>query len=67
MPKMKTHKGAKGRVKVTARGKVVAFKTGKRHLNYKKSGKTIRQKGKKFVLAEGEARKFRILLPYEGW
>ncbi len=66
MPKMKTHKGAKGRVKVTARGKVMAMRPGKRHLNYKKSGKKIRQKGKKFVLFEGEARKFRILLPYAG-
>ncbi len=65
MPKMKTHKGAKGRVKVTARGKVVAYKTGKRHLNYKKSGKVIRLKGKKFVLFKGDARRFRVLLPYD--
>lgn len=36
MPKMKTHKGAKKRVKVTASGKVMAMKTGKRHLNWHK-------------------------------
>ena len=65
MPKMKTHKGAKGRVKVTARGKVLASRPGKRHLNWHKSGKTIRNKGKKFTLAEGEARRIRDLLPYE--
>lgn len=55
MPKMKTHKGAKKRVKITASGKVVAMKTGKRHLNWQKSGKEIRQKGRKFVLAKPEA------------
>ena len=65
MPKMKTHKGAKGRVKITARGKVMASKPGKRHLNWHKSGKVIRAKGKKFALAEGEARRIRDLLPYE--
>lgn len=65
MPKMKTHKGAKGRVKVTARGKVVAAKPGKRHLNWHKSGKKIRAMGKKIVLAEGEARRIRELLPYD--
>lgn len=65
MPKMKTHKGAKKRVKVTASGKVVAMKTGKRHLNWHKSGKTLRQKGRKFVLSEAEAARIRLLLPYE--
>lgn len=66
MPKMKTHKGAKKRIKVTASGKVVAMKTGKRHLNWHKSGKTIRQKGRKFTLAEQEARRIRELFPYGG-
>ncbi len=66
MPKMKTHKGAKKRVRITASGKVVAMKTGKRHLNWHKSGKTIRQKGRKFTLAEPEARRIRALMPYEG-
>ncbi|MGQ9510470.1 MAG: 50S ribosomal protein L35 [Thermaceae bacterium] len=62
MPKMKTHKGAKKRVKVTASGKVVAMKTGKRHLNWHKSGKTIRQKGRKLTLAEPDAKRIRALL-----
>ncbi|WP_457637698.1 50S ribosomal protein L35 [Oceanithermus sp.] len=65
MPKMKTHKGAKGRVKVTARGKIMAARPGKRHLNWHKSGKKIRFKGKKFSLSESEARRIRELLPYE--
>ena len=44
MPKLKTHKGTKARVKITGRGKVVAMRSGKRHLNHK-SGKRIRQAG----------------------
>jgi large subunit ribosomal protein L35 len=64
MGKMKTHKGAKKRVKVTASGKVVAMKPGKRHLNWHKSGKTIRQKGRKFTLAKPEAERIQRLLPY---
>ncbi|WP_117238462.1 50S ribosomal protein L35 [Thermus sediminis] len=65
MGKMKTHKGAKGRVKVTASGKVVAMRTGKRHLNWQKSGKEIRQKGRKFTLAKPEAERIKRLMPYE--
>jgi large subunit ribosomal protein L35 len=65
MGKMKTHKGAKKRVKITASGKVVAMKTGKRHLNWHKSGKTLRQKGRKFTLAKPEAERIKRLLPYE--
>lgn len=62
MPKMKSHKAARRRVKVTATGKVVARKTGKRHLNWHKSGKSIRQKGRPFTLPEAEAQKIRNLL-----
>ena len=65
MPKMKTHKGAKKRVKITASGKVVAMKTGQRHLNWQTSGQEIRQKGRKFVLAKPEAERIKLLLPYE--
>ena len=65
MQKMKTHKGAKKRVKIAASGKVVAMKTGKRHLNWQKSGKEIRQKGRKFVLAKPEAERIKLLLHYE--
>ncbi|MCL4454558.1 MAG: 50S ribosomal protein L35 [Deinococcus sp.] len=62
MPKMKTHKGAKGRLKVTASGKVVAKKAGKRHLNWHKSGSAIRSKGRSITLPENEARRVRALL-----
>jgi len=65
MPKMKTHKGTKARVKVTGRGKVVAMRSGKRHLNYKKSGKRIRQGRVTLVIAKPEAARIKRLLPYE--
>jgi large subunit ribosomal protein L35 len=43
MPKMKTHKGAKKRFRVTATGKVKRSHAGKKHLNGPKTGKRKRQ------------------------
>ena len=43
MPKQKTHKGLKCRVRVTRNGKVVRRKAGKSHLMSNKSGKRRRQ------------------------
>lgn len=65
MPKLKTHKGTKARVKITGRGKVVAMRTGKRHLNYHKSGKRIRQGRNPLVIAKPEAERLKALLPYD--
>ena len=65
MPKLKTHKGTKARVKVTGRGKVKTMRSGKRHLNYKKSGGTIRQGRTDLIIAEPEAKRIKKLLPYE--
>ncbi len=65
MPKLKTHKGTKARVRVTGRGKVKAMRSGKRHLNYKMSGKKIRQGRNDLVLAKPEAERLKIVLPYE--
>lgn len=65
MPKQKTHKGTKARVTVTGRGKVTAMRTGKRHLNYHKSGKRIRQGRTDLVLAKTETERIKKLLPYE--
>ena len=42
MPKMKTHKSTKKRIKVTARGKVKRKKAGARHLAGGKSAKRKR-------------------------
>lgn len=43
MPKMKTHKGAKKRFKVTGTGKLKRHKANKRHLNSHKSAKRKRR------------------------
>lgn len=39
MPKLKTHKGLKKRIKVSAKGKVIRSKAGKSHLMSGKSGR----------------------------
>ncbi|MCF6158680.1 MAG: 50S ribosomal protein L35 [wastewater metagenome] len=38
MPKLKTHKGIKKRIKITAKGKVIMARAGKSHLMSGKSG-----------------------------
>jgi ribosomal protein L35 len=42
MPKMKTHKGARKRFRVSANGKLLRSQAGKKHLNSHKSGKRKR-------------------------
>ena len=42
MPKLKTHKGAKSRFKITGRDKIMRVKGGKSHLRRKKPGRTKR-------------------------
>jgi len=43
MPKLKTHKGVKKRIKITSKGKVLRHRAGKSHLMSKKRGKARRQ------------------------
>jgi large subunit ribosomal protein L35 len=58
--KMKTHKGAKKRFKVSANGKVSHKRCGSSHLNSHKSGSQIRKLRKKSVVKIGaEARRLR--------
>ncbi len=63
MPKQKTKKSAKRRIKITATGKVMAFHPGKRHQNVGKSGGEIRSKGTGFVLAKSEWARMKAMLP----
>lgn len=63
MPKVKTKKSASRRIKITATGKVMAFKSGKRHQNTGKSGSEISSKGKGFVLAKSEWARMKGMLP----
>jgi large subunit ribosomal protein L35 len=63
MPKMKTHKGTKKRVKVTGTGKFVVKHSGTSHILTKKTRKNKNKLGKDFVVPEGAARKIKNLLP----
>ncbi len=63
MPKLKTHRGAKKRIKVTATGKVLMKKAGLRHILTKQSSKKKRQKGKLFILSKADAKMIKKLVP----
>jgi large subunit ribosomal protein L35 len=52
MPKKKTHKGLKKRVKVTANGKVKAYRSGMGHLMSCKSPGRCRKLSKPFVITK---------------
>lgn len=63
MPKMKTHKGAKKRFKVTGTGKFVTKHSGTSHILTKQKRKKKNKLKKDFVVAEGSARKLVRLIP----
>jgi large subunit ribosomal protein L35 len=65
MPKIKTVKAVKERLKVTGRGKLVGFRAGRRHLLSGKRSKLIRKMRRSHVLPEVDARKLRPLIPYQ--
>ena len=62
MPKMKTHKGTKKRVKVTGSGKFVVKHSGKSHILTKQSNKRKKRLGEDMVVPAGAARKISRLL-----
>lgn len=63
MPKMKTHKGAKKRFSVTARGKVRRLKAYKSHILTKKTAKRKRRlRRSAFIKTSGEAKVLKRLL-----
>lgn len=62
MGKIKTHRGAAKRFKVTAKGKILAFRAGKRHLLSKKSSKRKMALSKKKVLEGKSAKVIKRLL-----
>lgn len=57
MPKLKSHRGAAKRFKITASGKVKMKRAGNRHLLTKKSSKTKRQKGNLVTLNKTNAKR----------
>lgn len=60
MPKQKTKKSATRRIKITGTGKVMAFRSGKRHQNTGKSGGEIQNKGVGFILAKSEWKRMKL-------
>lgn len=64
MPKLKTHKGAKRRFKITGTGKILMAKGSKRHKKIAKSLRVLQSDDKMRQVSPGEARKVRRLLPY---
>ena len=64
MPKLKTSKSVKKRMRISKRGKIKHFKAGKRHLLGGKSSKRKRQLGKPGYVSHADAPAIRLLLPY---
>ncbi|MDI3525270.1 MAG: large subunit ribosomal protein [Candidatus Atribacteria bacterium] len=64
MPKMKTHRGAAKRFKITAHGKVKRSQAYKSHLLAKKSRKRKRRLRKAVVLTGAEQKRIKAVLPY---
>ena len=62
MPKQKTHKGLKKRVKVTSRGLIKRRRAGGRHLLASKNAKRKRQNRRPVVSDDTRAKKCLILL-----
>ncbi|MEE9501386.1 MAG: 50S ribosomal protein L35 [Candidatus Aminicenantaceae bacterium] len=65
MPKLKTHKGAKKRFKITGKKKVMHNKANKSHILTKKSAKRKRKLGKKDLISPADRSRIKDMLPYD--
>ena len=65
MPKLKTHKGAQKRFKVTANKKIVHKKAFKSHILTTKSAKRKRTLGRKALVSKADRAAIKKMLPYE--
>ncbi len=63
MPKLKTHKGAKKRLHVSGKGKLLRVKGGKSHLRRKKPTATKRLYDNKMEVHPADDKRLRKLLP----
>jgi large subunit ribosomal protein L35 len=64
MPKLKTHKGAKKRFRITATGKIKRWKANASHILTKKSRKRKRYLKQSTTVVKEEFKRVRNLLPY---
>lgn len=65
MPKMKTHRGAAKRFKITGTGKIKRNKAYKSHILTKKSQKRKRNLRKAAIMSKGDVSRVTQLLPYK--
>ena len=63
MPKMKTHRGAAKRFKLTGTGKLVRRKANKQHILTKKSSKRKRKLRQSALVSSAEAKRLKQMLP----
>ncbi|MCT4565907.1 MAG: 50S ribosomal protein L35 [Maledivibacter sp.] len=64
MPKMKTHRGAAKRLKVTGSGKVKRSKAYKSHILTKKSSKRKRNLRQSGLVSGGDLKRIKKVIPY---
>jgi len=62
--KLKTHRGAKKRFKVTATGKILRMHSGKRHLLGTKAPGRMRKLKKLTLVSPADRLNVKLLLPY---
>ena len=64
MPKMKTHKGAKRRFKVTGSGKIMQMQGMKSHFRRRKAKRVKQQLDKMHEVHKTNERHIKVALPY---
>lgn len=64
MPKLKTHKGAQKRFKITAKKKILRQRANKSHLLTGKSSRRTRRLRKKALVSTSERALVKKMLPY---
>jgi len=63
--KLKTHRGAKKRFKVTGTGRILRMKGHRSHLRRKKAARTRRELRRMHPVAPSDKKRVRRALPYE--
>jgi large subunit ribosomal protein L35 len=64
LPKLKTHKGAKRRFKITGTGKIMRMKGPKSHLRRRKAPRVKRQFDKMLEVSPADKKRISRMLPY---
>jgi large subunit ribosomal protein L35 len=64
MPKLKTHKGAQSRFRITGSGKIMRVKGGKSHLRRRKAKRTKRLFDEMIPVSPSDKNRINRALPY---